>query len=410
MLSYARLLNVMIIFTFFKSIFLIVFPGVFINMIIFSILFMIIFSLIWNRNINLTYFNMLLLITFSFLTILIPVSIFVNDIHPKLVLYAYLRILFVLFIFFIATNIKLLTLRKTIAKISKIIYIYMIIGFVEWFIPISFKKNLIEWFVLQKVGGTQTSLNMYYFKDFGPELFRLGSIVFEPITFSMVSAIGIYLLIKKHKNISKIFFYILINFATLAKSGTITLLFIYLSQYFKKYFLPFIYFFSFLIIILFTLYFGNLVIELIDSDKSYSYIKVFITHFATVGNHIVGLVMGIVGGFKAPFIGHGLGTAGYIISNEAIKLGMEGPTILNGNESTVGTLVYQIGFGGLYLIFLIFNHYLRRAKLNKDYTSIGLILGFYIFMMLSESAFAMAIITLFIFSIVYVDRINIQKD
>lgn len=406
MIRYSYLLFIFAIFVYFKSILLLLLPNIFINAIIFLALFTLIFSLTYNNQIRLTSMNLLILTNMFFLSLLIPYSLIIQEIHLKLVFYAYLRILFVLLVFLIAWNIKAKTLYLFMLKLKKIIFIYIVFGMVEVFIPVSIKTSIISWFVLSKSGMEETSLNMYYFKEFGMETMRLGSVAFEPITFGMISALGIYILLKEKSSKAKLFLYLIVNFLTFAKSGIVTTIMLYLSKLFKKYFLPLIILFITMLFIIFVYLFGSIVIELIQSDKSYEYIRVFIVNFATVGNHIIGLVMGLVSAVEAPLLGHGLGTAGFVISNEAIKLGLEGPTILNGNESTIGTLAYQIGYTGLVLLLMIFYKFFDLFRKMKDFISLGIIVGFFIFMLLSESSFAMAIITLFIFSIAYVYRIK----
>ena len=80
--------------------------------------------------------------------------------------------------------------------------------------------------------------------------------------------------------------------------------------------------------------------------------------FKSTSNHLVGLSSGIRAAFDNPLIGKGLGQSGYVVylesKNLAINPFLDKSEFLNGNESVIGVVAYQMGLIALFLHFLLY--------------------------------------------------------
>jgi hypothetical protein len=293
------------------------------------------------------------------------------------------------------------------SQLKKIAIFSFLFALVELFLP----SSVMNW-VLAEIRSTKMIINedLTAYKDnfLGWERARLGSIFFEPITFGMVSAIlfcetmfGKDRIRGKHST-----YVIILSCAVFLSGAKSALLFILIAFIFKT----FSYGVSFLISIVIL----GLLIYVVSPFAAINALELTVG-VESMANHVIGLVLGIKNSLDAPFLGHGLGTAGYqiyLLSKEtgaydpfANEYGIFRP-LENGNESAVGVFFYENGFlfGLLFLVFTIYKTYKWHSNGHRN--AAAFCISYFYFALLSESAVSLTIVFVLICAVLN----NLQKD
>lgn len=278
---------------------------------------------------------------------------------------------------------------KIVNKITYYSIPIFLFTLLEIFIPKEIIIYLVNTMQDQKYGGHIDFLRgAYYFNDLGFHFMRQGSLFFEPLSLSIYSSILLVtnLSFKKKNYIYLMGLNIILSFG---KSGIL----VYVSSLFSKIVKKKIIIFYLIFILLFAyIYLVYLV------DMSMKELKIV---FYTVGPHFFGLIGGLLNATVHPYIGFGLGTAGYLIRKEFVNINQltnfylpENIIESNGNESFIGVLVYQTGY--IFTMLYIFIYLYLSYKLYKlqEYTMLGMIMGVLFISFMTESTLTLLLMIL----------------
>jgi hypothetical protein len=306
--------------------------------------------------------------------------------YPALV--SYFQIVTPMIILFILESLE----PHMVSQLSRFLVVslipFIVFAFIEILLPISLRIQLYMGFSRLVTGESQIDV-AYYLGDTAYGGLRLGSLFFEPLTFAFVSTfLTIYLFSKKKKFA---FPTLLTNVLSLGKLPIATTFIAIGAALFKRLYRLY-YVFVFALIIIVLVYFIRNAEEIaIDSPS--------------LGSHMVGLAYGLINTFEAPFMGHGFGTAGYLSFVYYKKMNEEGPFtkgiggLMNGNESAVGSISYQLGYFFLLLFLLFFIVYFIRLVKARQHMMASGVIGFLLSLFLSESVLSITVVSvLLIFS------------
>lgn len=332
-------------------------------------------------------FNNYLIFLIFFLLISFIISIRNSFIDLSDVIVSFRQFFLPLILVFIVMNneyIDKLFLKK-LFFISLPIFIFSII---EIFLPIGIIKTIYHSYMTsQGISNIPFETSAYFFYDFNIIYKRLGSIFFEPLTFGIFAAyiyiIGLYLEFNKFSN----FIILTTGFISLVKSFYILFLCKLVISNKNMYYL-----------FLIGLFFALLLLVLFSYNLSNEELKII---FFTLGNHIYGLISGLLNGIDYPFIGHGLGTAGYLNAinhdeyyykhiNYLFKDNFDGI----GNESGLGIMIYQLGYI-FTIVFLLFKFSIIKMLIEmNEYKVVSIFVGNIIVFILSESYYTLLLFIL----------------
>jgi hypothetical protein len=287
----------------------------------------------------------------------------------------FVPILIILFLFYIPIN--LILLRKVI-YFSLPLYIFAVF---ELLLPTSIIEQIYH------LTSNQGSfyLSAYFFWEFGQPIRRLGSLFFEPLTFGVFTAYMVITSYILNKSKFQKFFYINLGLISLVKSFyVITLFSMLINKKWKLY----------TSIVLIGIIFLSLFLIILEMEQNQ--IKIL---FLTLGNHLNGLISGLFNASEHLFFGHGLGTAGY--KNELYNLSTSHSKVTEiniffndpyhgvGNESGLGIMVYQLGYGFTIIYSILHIKIINNLIKYNSYILVGLFIGLFIFFMLSESYYTL---------------------
>lgn len=264
-------------------------------------------------------------------------------------------------------------------KILKFSWPIILFAFFEMMLPIGVKQYFFEKILMVKFGSSiDFSLSSYIFQDFGIFLYRSGSLFFEPITLSLFTAeLFIIAYIIRYRPKLPI---VLANFVSIGKSGFLILASCLLARIFRRYYFGYFIAIFLVIVIIFT--------TVVAKFDEVALASIFFTAKA----HIQGLFSGIINGTKHPYLGHGMGTAGYLVYWEAFTTGnmavFDNPENIipgNGNESFIGIVIYQLGY--VYYALYTFMYYIFAKKLvaMRQYVILGFLCAYYTVGFFTES-------------------------
>ncbi len=282
-----------------------------------------------------------------------------------------LQILVLLFSIRIVSKLSSNQLNKIEPYLKKILFSTIILGFIEFFIPNQIKYLLLSYYNLYVVGNFSIPV-AYYLGDSDISVLRIGSIFFEPLTFSFISGLFFLYLFERKEHWSIIIFALIVHLMTMGKlpifCTMLSILFFVLRR------------FSYSMVVLVPI-FVFLFFIFVFNDRSES--------MPSMANHVNGLFYGLIGASNSPILGNGIGTAGFLIAIASANI-YPNPfagnnPIFNGNESAVGILSFQYGIVFIiFFILVIFLSILRNIKI-KNYLFAGYTLGVLIAFFLTES-------------------------
>ena len=267
------------------------------------------------------------------------------------------------------------------------------LSLIERAVPTAWMETIINRLYLSKGVGTEAAglPISYYMMEFGGRVLRVGSIFFEPVTFGLFAALmtvaafelaRVQGLAPKWKKIRLLF----VGCTLLAwvKSGVIIVLLDLLGRDRRVRLLALVG----LLLTIVLLPMGFLSSSIDWSDAVY---------------HFAGLVQGLQNAGENPFLGHGLGTAGFQAFNLLSDKGTVGQYFdvanpyRNGNESMIGVIAYQFGYPYL-VLFVILNVSLALSLRHRSRAASVLVLSVFLISFFTESVMS----TIFQFTYAFV--------
>ena len=262
---------------------------------------------------------------------------------------------------------------------------FVIFGFIEFLLPIGLRTQIYMSYSRLVTGESNIDV-AYYLGDTEYGGLRLGSLFFEPLTFAFVSTfLTIYLFSRKQK---AGYVTLIVNILSLGKLPIATTLISLGSNILRRIY-RWYYVFVTIIIALMLIYFMKNAEEIAVQNPS-------------LGSHMLGLAYGLINSLESPLAGHGFGTAGYVSYVYYQKINKDGPFIegfgglMNGNESAVGSIAYQLGFILLLLFLSFFVVYFLRLVKAKQIMMASVVLGYLLSLFLSESVLSITVISVFL--------------
>ena len=280
--------------------------------------------------------------------------------------------------------------------LRKIMLLSLVCATFEMMIPDDIFLNLV--LAVQK-GKNPLVGNVDAYSDtiFGIKRMRIGSFYFEPITFGMISA---FVLFREYFSKNKNYFYVCAAFLCVILSGAKSaLMFILIGTFFvaasfgKSLFVS--------IFLLLAVVYNSSPLSVLSNGELTPGIE-------SITNHILGLFFGVFNSLKEPIVGFGYGTAGYLVFLKSLDNFGYDPfkndylvfaPLENGNESAIGVLFYEFGFALSVLVLVYTLIFAKKNHHNSNKAKSGMIVGYVLFAMLSESALSIAIF--FAFALTY---------
>lgn len=305
---------------------------------------------------------------------------------------AFMQLTTPLVVIYIIRKLPVFITNNLASFLVKIISPMIVVGFIEFLLPIGLRTRIYTFYSLITSGSADLDV-AYYLGDTSFGGLRLGSLFFEPLTFGFVSSFYVVFLVSKHYK--RWFFPLFVNLMTLGKLPVFSTIISFGSKFLRP--LSLFYYITAGLVVL--AYF------VINAQN-------ILLNNPSMANHIIGLAAGIGNGLEKPLLGHGLGTSGYLIYMIYAKADVIGPfyretEFMNGNESGVGVLFYQLGaiLTCMYVFFIIRIFF----EVHKKHSRImaGCVFAYLISLFLSESILGVTVVsTLFIFSYATFPRKN----
>lgn len=308
------------------------------------------------------------------------------DTYPILV--SFFQLLNPILLFYVLESLDKKAILAICSSLSYYLFPFILFAFVEFLTPINIRKQMYLYISYFNTGEYSIDV-AYYLGDTSYKGLRLGSIFFEPLTFAFVSCFYAIYLFETKKKLK--YWVVVSNILSLGKLPIATTLMSISIKFFNK-----------------IRYFFILFILITTSSLIFYFAKNFeiiANNSPSMGSHFLGLVFGILNSLETPFLGHGFGTAGFSSLLYYEKIGNIGPfknfnsVYLNGNESAVGIIAYQIGFTGLLLYLIFYFGYFNRLLKHKRNMMALVFIGFIFSLFLSESVLSLTVTSiLLIFS------------
>ncbi|PZR25745.1 MAG: hypothetical protein DI535_16930 [Citrobacter freundii] len=322
-------------------------------------------------------------LTFGLFTFHLLYSILIlraSDVYPSLV--SYFQISMPMVLLFVLDSLDKGALDNIARFLVRCLVPFMIFGLIEFLLPIDFRKALYMEFSFI-VRGERAIDVAYYLGDTDYQGLRLGSLFFEPLTFAFVSAFLTIFLFSKRESVKGIYS-LVINILSLGKLPIATTLISLASKFFKSVYRLY-YTFIFVAIITGVIYLARNAEKIAVENPS-------------MGSHMVGLYFGLKNGLENPILGHGFGTAGYLSylyydskKEEGPFRGLNGK--MNGNESAIGVITYQLGYVLLFLFMFFFISYFKRLIKGRQFLMASGIVGYMLSLFLSESVLSVTVVS-----------------
>ncbi|MEY8200435.1 MAG: hypothetical protein RPS47_14445 [Colwellia sp.] len=312
------------------------------------------------------------LLCLAYLIINAVVSIQSGDFGLVVISFLQISFFYICLLFFESQSISLL--RRVIQFLKLFLFVSVFVGMFEMFVPAGMREQILRSFY----GGDLPVA--YISRDIGVgELsMRLGSFFLSPLTFtySCVALLTILSVERERLNILVTFITVLSK----VKTGWLGVFLMILKNR-----LPMVagWFFLLLVggILILPLFISGVDLLLIPSD----------TLLKSFSNHLVGLVSGVASAYDNVWFGEGLGRSGYVIFKQVVDGYAFSPFLglspyLNGNESTLGVISFQLGFIFLLLHISIFYFYLLSLKNSGLSGGMAFLFFLFVFQALSESS------------------------
>lgn len=302
-----------------------------------------------------------------------------------------LQFLFVPLFMFVTNNLAPTSFPK-LAKLTEwIVLLFLAIGGIELMLPTAWRIVIIEGAEELMTGKRMVPVS-YIVRDFGVDLYRIGSLYFESITLGFSAAI--FAIFKLHHGSKfynwKVLLAVVVCVFTFAKLAILILLLALVYKLLKvrvRYLSTLVLVSSIALIML-----------------SFSYIT---SHSRSMANHFYGLKNGFSSAMNHP-LGQGAGTAGYLVLSEfspenpgPFNWSYEFSERENGNESAVGILLYQFGFPYVFVYLGMFLVPLLGIGNTKNWMYTSVPVGLVVSALLSESMLSVVICAQFIVFLFY---------
>jgi len=393
-----NLLNLIFIILIFKILLGLLIPDIILNLLIFmlwSILLLHIFSRILKKK-ELSILETMSIISMLYLSVNLVISfVLFEPVSSLVAIRNYLSLIFPIGLVLIINRMHLRSIEKHKRTVIKLVLFIILIAFIELILPYSIVEKFGSYVLHQKF-NQDISNSAYIVRDLGFEYRRLGSIIFEPVTFSFLCMYLLFLLYNKKYNFTNL----IVGFIHIASFGKASILVYWSSKLL-----------SYSNIIIFV------VIFLMPASGYFLYtyiISIPGLEFTSMGMHLLGFVNGVMEGIKKPFFGNGLGSAGFIAYMEAKKIAMLGnyfdtswaAGISNGNESFVGVNFYQLGAVGYYIYILPFIYYYNYFTKNNMKLALAVLYTFFLSAILVETVSSLIIVYLFVLNLEILKKRN----
>ncbi len=306
-------------------------------------------------------------------------EILFNDGIALYVLQALIQFLPLFLLQVLVWNTKDTVINKVVYRLRYVVILALVISIAEYALPYHYKMPIYMSVMSDKLGGSGLP-DAYFVRDldvFGLNL-RPGSFFFSPLTNCIFLAISIFyskcfftsMWYRRCFN-TLVFFVVLLG---MVKSAYGFFLILLLASMFSGIFAKPLFYFGVLIICFILFYF----------DYGFNYFSVLGSSW---GNHVIGLISGLVSVFEAPF-GHGIGTAGYgvyLASKGAANSPFGALALQNGNESLLGIISYQFGVMGILIYVTWFWGLFKTVLVDYGPKNSGLIVALFIMSLYTES-------------------------
>lgn len=370
---------------FFKSIFVFARLDVFLLFLGVSVTYFAFFCLIvenlFSRR-RIDKLSILVLLPIAVVTVVLLISLQLETVVSiKAAIESYVLLTFPFIIFFLLSRLEYKYLR--LVKKNTIIFIFILVffSFVELLLPKDFIFSLGGYFLTLKT-GIETVQNAYFVRDFilPVNVFRTGSILFEPVTYSILCLLSFGLFSRFRLAV------FLSLLTTLGKSAIFGYLIALIIDFFPRWRILFVSMF----LVLFVLLILNL-----------ENILNVIPH-TSMGLHVIGLINGLLSLNGNILFGNGLGSAGYGAYLEAKNLGLlsvyfdtdVAAGVSNGNESFIGILMFQLGLIPFILYLFPFVYGLIYFFKSKKKMLFSLLSAFFLISFLTETVSSILLLSI----------------
>lgn len=225
-------------------------------------------------------------------------------------------------------------LAKVADYLSAPLMLLMIIGFMEFLLPGDIRAMIYSYSNYLSGGDLSVPVS-YYLGDSSFAGYRVGSILFEPLTYAyIVSFVFIFRVSNGGRIISLSLFSLLTSLGKLPILGAIMAVLVRAEKRLGR--------------LIICMWLVSYVVAIVFFSNY------FINNSYSMGAHFSGLMYGVKSIFDSP-LGNGFGTSGYLPFLSYLSVGEKGPfvgnsIVENGNESAIGVVFYQIGFLGILYI------------------------------------------------------------
>lgn len=375
-----RLIYMLVFVFFFKNIFSILIPKQF-----FSALIVLIISGLYalihfssNRISKYDFFILYALISISAFSFFFPIKGWTIQYFVL----SFIQIFIIVCSYRIVNYLPIDRFLEVLKLFRKLMIVFSVLGFVEFFIPTSIKAFAFSGYN-KLVYGDFTIPVAYYLGDSSLSVLRIGSLFFEPVTFSFLTGLFFLYLLEHDEKKWFTLFVLVVHLMTMGKLALFCTFTALLFKYSHRY----SYFLLCLIPLTVATYFV----------LSYSHIDV---NMPSMANHVNGLISGFKGSLNNPFVGNGIGTSGFLVATASIDQLVSpfssGTFIENGNESAIGILLFQFGFIFTLLFIGIFIIQMHSASKIKNYLYMGYTLGVIISLFFTESILGIVVIFIYL--------------
>jgi len=296
-----------------------------------------------------------------------------------------------------------LSLKDLLSVRKYFVLMVMSVGlfsFAELLVPFETKIAIARFITKGKIGGAQ-SYEFTSLPGIALNFHRLGSVLFAPLTFGFLMALGFVYFGDRELSGRRKFRVTISGLAlilSIGKSAIVIAAFSYASKLLRK--------------LSIAIYIIPIVLLI---KKIYEWYPILIEDGIkpNVLIHLSGLATGWNAALESPLFGKGFGTTTFLVQMECARLGIVGPFLnggQNGLESTIGVFLYQSGFpmvGVLTAVYLWMTVYFFR---QKQYGWSGLCVGYYFSMLLNESQISISIAFVFFYLIFCKIKINNRRS
>jgi hypothetical protein len=265
---------------------------------------------------------------------------------------------------------------------SLFLQVIVVFGLLEFFLPFTVREQALSYLFNGSIPVAYISRDISLFSEMN---YRIGSIILSPLTFSFSCVALLALNPQESRVLIHRYFIYLICILTQVKTSLLGLVLLLFKKQIGKF--SYLAFFTLVFsAFLFSYWFTPEEVYLTSVDSS----------LKSISNHLIGLTAGLRGSLSNYFTGHGLGKSGFLIYLEVKESSTVSPFKdslpgMNGNESSIGVIGYQLGLFFLCLHFYLYFTFIKVMRDSRSHLAISFCFFFIAFQMLSESALTMFI-------------------